>query len=66
VQDWSDQSASSIASEICGFIIVLSGTILLHATREQEQPNMRGTSYVTVNQLRTPNWADPNPGTKDS
>jgi len=27
---------SSIASELCGFITVLSGTIILHATREQE------------------------------
>ncbi|XP_059647507.1 probable magnesium transporter NIPA6 isoform X2 [Cornus florida] len=35
-KDWSGQTASSIASEICGFITVLSGTIILHATREQE------------------------------
>lgn len=35
-KDWSGQDFSSIASEICGFITVLSGTILLHATREQE------------------------------
>ncbi|KAL5144200.1 putative magnesium transporter NIPA6 [Glycine soja] len=41
--DWSDQSAGSIASEICGFVIVLSGTILLHATREQEQSNKQGS-----------------------
>lgn len=38
VQDWSGQNVSSIASEICGFITVLSGTIILHATKEQEQP----------------------------
>ena len=38
VQDWSGQNVSSIASEICGFITVLSGTIILHATREQEPP----------------------------
>ncbi|XP_021900539.1 probable magnesium transporter NIPA6, partial [Carica papaya] len=36
-KDWSGQNASSIASEICGFVTVLSGTIILHATREQEQ-----------------------------
>ncbi|KAK2967082.1 hypothetical protein RJ640_029157, partial [Escallonia rubra] len=35
-KDWLDQKASNIASEICGFITVLSGTIILHATREQE------------------------------
>ncbi|XP_044508985.1 probable magnesium transporter NIPA6 isoform X1 [Mangifera indica] len=35
-KDWSGQDVSSIASEICGFITVVSGTIILHATREQE------------------------------
>ncbi|KAK4774500.1 hypothetical protein SAY86_009435 [Trapa natans] len=37
-KDWSGQNATSIASEICGFITVLSGTIILHSTREQESP----------------------------
>ncbi|PPD86233.1 hypothetical protein GOBAR_DD16820 [Gossypium barbadense] len=37
-KDWSGQNAGSIASEICGFITVLSGTIILHVTREQEPP----------------------------
>ncbi|KAK1261795.1 hypothetical protein QJS04_geneDACA001144 [Acorus gramineus] len=36
LHDWSGQNVSSIASELCGFITVLSGTILLHSTREQE------------------------------
>ncbi|XP_058090961.1 probable magnesium transporter NIPA6 isoform X1 [Magnolia sinica] len=35
-KDWSGQNVSSIASELCGFITVLSGTIILHSTREQE------------------------------
>ncbi|MQM00476.1 hypothetical protein Taro_033220 [Colocasia esculenta] len=35
-KDWSGQDVSSITSEVCGFITVLSGTILLHTTREQE------------------------------
>ncbi|ERN13427.1 hypothetical protein AMTRI_Chr09g40770 [Amborella trichopoda] len=35
-KDWSGQSASSIASELCGFITVLSGTVILHTTKEQE------------------------------
>ncbi|KAL6963743.1 hypothetical protein U1Q18_034748 [Sarracenia purpurea var. burkii] len=42
-KDWSGQSASSIASEICGFITILSGTIILHSTREQEQATASGT-----------------------
>lgn len=37
VQDWSGQDVGSIASEICGFITVLSGTVILHATREEEE-----------------------------
>lgn len=41
-KDWSGQNISSIASEICGFITVLSGTIILHATREQEPAPTQG------------------------
>uniref|UniRef100_I1LIY2 Probable magnesium transporter n=1 Tax=Glycine max TaxID=3847 RepID=I1LIY2_SOYBN len=37
------QDISSIASEICGFITVLTGTIILHMTREQEESNMQKT-----------------------
>lgn len=43
LQDWSGQDATSIASELCGFITVLSGTIILHSTREHEQPAAKGT-----------------------
>lgn len=42
LQDWSGQNVSSIASELCGFITVLSGTIILHATREQETASTQG------------------------
>lgn len=37
-KDWSGQSASNIASEICGLITVLSGTTILHSTREPDPP----------------------------
>lgn len=37
-KDYSGQSASSIASELCGFITVLSGTVILHSTREPDSP----------------------------
>ncbi|KAH7681029.1 Magnesium transporter NIPA protein [Dioscorea alata] len=37
-KDWSGQSASNIASEICGFVTVISGTTVLHSTRGQDQP----------------------------
>lgn len=42
VQDWSGQSASDVASEICGLITVISGTTVLHSTREPEPPSSSG------------------------
>ncbi|XWS67766.1 hypothetical protein CRYUN_Cryun04dG0033500 [Craigia yunnanensis] len=55
-KDWSGQNVSSIASEICGFITVLSGTIILHATREQEPPPPVGTVtwYVSGDSINCP------------
>ncbi|KAI3989019.1 hypothetical protein MKX01_033055, partial [Papaver californicum] len=44
-KDWSGQDASSIASEICGFVTILCGTIILHSTREQE-PTPTGTIFM--------------------
>ncbi|KAJ6794787.1 putative magnesium transporter NIPA6 isoform X2 [Iris pallida] len=35
-KDWDGQSAGSIISEICGFIVVLSGTVLLHVTKDYD------------------------------
>ncbi|MQL89592.1 hypothetical protein Taro_022181 [Colocasia esculenta] len=37
-KDWSGQEVSSVASEICGFITILSGTTVLHSTREPDSP----------------------------
>ena len=45
-QDWDDQNVGSIISEICGFIVVLSGTIVLHTTREFERSSsFRGALF---------------------
>ncbi|CAA2960497.1 probable magnesium transporter NIPA6 [Olea europaea subsp. europaea] len=41
-RDWSGQNTSSIISEICGFITILSGTIILHVTREEETATLPG------------------------
>ncbi|XP_060198185.1 probable magnesium transporter NIPA6 isoform X2 [Lycium barbarum] len=35
-KDWSGQSASSIVSVLCGFLTVLSGTMVLHGTRDPD------------------------------
>uniref|UniRef100_A0A5B7B4V7 Probable magnesium transporter n=1 Tax=Davidia involucrata TaxID=16924 RepID=A0A5B7B4V7_DAVIN len=37
-KDWSGQSAGNIVSALCGFITVLSGTMVLHSTREPDPP----------------------------
>ncbi|KAL5554601.1 hypothetical protein UlMin_042002 [Ulmus minor] len=47
-KDWDDQSSGSIVSEICGFIVVLSGTILLHTTRELERSSSFRGNYMPV------------------
>jgi hypothetical protein len=36
-KDWAGQSASSIVSEICGLITILSGTIILHVTKDSDK-----------------------------
>ncbi|XP_021277943.1 probable magnesium transporter NIPA3 isoform X2 [Herrania umbratica] len=40
-KDWDGQSMGSIVSELCGFIAVLSGTILLNSTKDSD----RGSSF---------------------
>lgn len=37
-KDWSGQSASTIISVLCGFMTVLSGTMILHSTRDPDPP----------------------------
>ncbi|KAJ3669231.1 hypothetical protein LUZ60_011181 [Juncus effusus] len=46
-KDWDGQSIGSITSEICGFIVVLSGTILLHITKDYDKSPSRGI-YATL------------------
>ena len=33
-QDWDSQNGSQIATELCGFVTILSGTFLLHKTKD--------------------------------
>ncbi|KAJ9675266.1 hypothetical protein PVL29_024285 [Vitis rotundifolia] len=51
-KDWSGQSASSIVSVLCGFITVLSGTMVLHSTRESDPPLITGM-YMQENLRQT-------------
>ncbi|XP_030521226.1 probable magnesium transporter NIPA3 isoform X3 [Rhodamnia argentea] len=44
-KDWDGQNGGDIISEICGFIVVLSGTILLHTTKDFERsPSFRANA----------------------
>lgn len=48
-KDWDGQSAGSITSEICGFVVVLSGTILLHATKDFDRSSsFKGINYMPL------------------
>nr|GEV79196.1 probable magnesium transporter NIPA2 [Tanacetum cinerariifolium] len=40
-KDWDTQSASQIATEICGFVTILCGTFLLHKTKDMANPPAR-------------------------
>ncbi|GFQ07198.1 probable magnesium transporter nipa3 [Phtheirospermum japonicum] len=44
-KDWDGQNAGTIISEICAFIVVLSGTILLHATKDFERSSSFRGNY---------------------
>ncbi|KAJ4970652.1 hypothetical protein NE237_003751 [Protea cynaroides] len=47
-KDWDGQSVGNIVSEICGFIVVLSGTILLHATKDFERSSSFRGNYAPL------------------
>lgn len=44
MQDWAGQTATNVVSEICGFLTILSGTILLHSTKESSDSRRSGIS----------------------
>ncbi|KAK4356488.1 hypothetical protein RND71_025459 [Anisodus tanguticus] len=45
-KDWDGQNVGSIISGICGFIVVLSGTILLHVTKDVERSSSFRGNYT--------------------
>ncbi|CAI9768614.1 unnamed protein product [Fraxinus pennsylvanica] len=47
-KDWENQDAGSIISEICGFVVVLSGTILLHAMKDFERSSSFRGNYTPL------------------
>ncbi|KAJ8420733.1 hypothetical protein Cgig2_001609 [Carnegiea gigantea] len=48
-RDWDGQDADAIISEICGFIVVISGTSLLQMTRDFERmPSFKGVLILML------------------
>ncbi|XP_038897578.1 probable magnesium transporter NIPA2 [Benincasa hispida] len=46
-KEWDSQNASQIATELCGFVTILSGTFLLHKTRDMgNSPSSDGPIVV--------------------
>nr|CAD1821952.1 unnamed protein product [Ananas comosus var. bracteatus] len=58
-KDWDGQGAGSIISEICGFIVVLSGTILLHVTKDSDR-NLSRSMYAPLSPTLTTRLANEN------
>jgi hypothetical protein len=52
MQDWDQQSAAEIITELCGFVTILSGTFLLHATKDMGDSTNMGSIYSPF----TPNF----------
>lgn len=54
-KDWDSQNASQIATELCGFVTILSGTFLLHKTKDMgnsktmESPIFASPSHHSLN-----------------
>lgn len=45
VQDWDQQDAKQIITELCGFVTILSGTFLLHATKDLDTSSGLGMPH---------------------
>ncbi|KAB5512614.1 hypothetical protein DKX38_029642 [Salix brachista] len=43
-KDWDGQKASQIVTEICGFVAILSGTFLLHKTKDMVEGSSQSSS----------------------
>ncbi|KAJ0083569.1 hypothetical protein Patl1_29437 [Pistacia atlantica] len=53
-KDWDGQSGANIISEICGFVVVLSGTILLHTTKDFERSSSFRGGYSSLSPALSP------------
>jgi hypothetical protein len=52
-QDWDRQNPTQIVTEMCGFVTILSGTFLLHKTKDMADG---GTNFLLYRHLHLPLW----------
>ncbi|XP_022974774.1 probable magnesium transporter NIPA2 [Cucurbita maxima] len=50
-KEWDSQNASQIATELCGFVTILSGTFLLHKTRDMGSSPSSSSSSSTSSEV---------------
>lgn len=50
-KDWDSQNATQIATELCGFITILSGTFLLHKTKDMGNCSQKNMEPNEPNEL---------------
>ncbi|KAG9445725.1 hypothetical protein H6P81_011853 [Aristolochia fimbriata] len=48
-KDWDSQNASQIATELCGFVTILSGTFLLHRTKDMGSADSTPEQTILTN-----------------
>ncbi|KAJ4841230.1 hypothetical protein Tsubulata_027487 [Turnera subulata] len=49
-KDWDGQSMGDIVSEVCGFVVVLTGTLLLHTTKDFDRSSsFKGGHAASIN-----------------
>jgi hypothetical protein len=51
MQDWDRQNPSQIITELCGFITILSGTFLLHSTKDMGDNMTSGLSNLLLSRV---------------
>ncbi|XLS44249.1 hypothetical protein HN51_001114 [Arachis hypogaea] len=48
-KDWASRNAAQIATKLCGFVTILSGTFLLHKTKDmREKPILPPHVFMTA------------------
>ncbi|GER34108.1 hypothetical protein STAS_10292 [Striga asiatica] len=58
-KEWDSQDASQIVTEICGFVTILSGTFLLHKTKDMGGSSTSSPSYHRSRDSSPTNEAQP-------